>query len=1184
MKNLLHFFLIVGLLISAGPVTAAVQSDTGRTFYVDSVSGSDDNKGTSEDETWASLAKVNSMRYEAGDRILFKAGTVYSGQLKPKGSGQKGKPIIIDAYDAGDRPRIDGRGNVNPTLLLQNVEYYEISNLEITNTGPTRAAGRMGVYIHVNNFGTAHNIKLKNLYIHDVNGSNVKSEGGGYGIRWNIEGDTVQSRFDGLLIEDCHLLRCDRNGIIGGGTYWRRDIWNPSTNIVIRGNLLEDIGGDGIVPICCDGCLVEYNILRGGRQRARDAAAGIWPWSCDNTIIQFNEVSNMKGTHDGQAFDSDWNCSNSLFQYNYSHDNEGGFFLACNKSDVAMPTSVGNVGTIVRYNISQNDGEYASGPIFELSGSIQDTLIYNNVVYIGGHLDILLVNSWNWEKGWADNTNFYNNVFYVDGNARYNFGGITNTVFENNVFYGNHANPPADPEAIKADPMLIAPGSGKDGLESLDGYKLQTASPCQKAGKILKGPVACDFYGNKIDPEAVPDIGVHALTSIKPFEVFGEAYKFEDIAVSDAVISLENNALRIRTGHTRDYPGITFKAPAAKWDLSQYQWLRLLVQNYDSEPVTVNLRVDSCGSDGKRKSITEHVKVASGKVMPLMVTVGGLIRLDKKVNIIGMRSDPFAGRKIDPTNITQMIVFVGRPKQNHDFSISHITSGGKVNAINNEDLFPFIDKYGQFIHKDWQGKCYSVDDIKTKGAQEQHYLKQNPGPTGRNKYGGWLNGPKLKSTGFFRVEKYQGKWWLVDPDGLLFWSHGINCVGNSISTPITDRQNYFEKLPQKGSLLAEFYGRGNWAPHGYYQQHRPYRTFDFGGANLLRKYGRDWKSRANEVTQHRLRSWGLNTIGNWSDRNIYLMRRTPYVTTIRLNSKKLEGSEGYWSKFPDVFDKNFRNGVHKALQREKGKTIDDPWCIGYFVDNELSWGDEVSLAVAALKSPAEQEAKKAFISDLKTKYETLEKFNAAWGKKYKSWDELLESTEDPKVQKEQTREDLRLFYIKTAETYFRIIKEEMNKIAPHRLYLGCRFAWVNDLASRAASKYCDVVSYNRYTYGIEDLKLPTGSMDKPLINGEFHFGALDRGMFHTGLRKSKDQIERSQHYKNYVQSALLNPAVVGTHWFQYRDQATTGRGDGENYQIGFVDVCDKPYYEIVRAASQIGEKMYQYRFDNTGGK
>ena len=43
----------------------------------------------------------------------------------------------------------------------------------------------------------------------------------------------------------------------------------------MRSNLLENIGGDGIVPEGCDGALLEHNILRGGRMRAEDYAAGL---------------------------------------------------------------------------------------------------------------------------------------------------------------------------------------------------------------------------------------------------------------------------------------------------------------------------------------------------------------------------------------------------------------------------------------------------------------------------------------------------------------------------------------------------------------------------------------------------------------------------------------------------------------------------------------------------------------------------------------------------------------------------------------------------------------------------------------------------------------------------------------------------------------------------------------------
>jgi len=122
-----------------------------------------------------------------------------------------------------------------------------------------------------------------------------------------------------------------------------------------------------------------------------------------------------------------------------------------------------------------------------------------------------------------------------------------------------------------------------------------------------------------------------------------------------------------------------------------------------------------------------------------------------------------------------------------------------------------------------------------------------------------------------------------------------------------------------------------------------------------------------------------------------------------------------------------------------------------------------------------------------------------------------------------------------------------------------------------------VVSFNRYEPSVANLRLPQG-VDRPVVIGEFHFGALDRGMFHTGLVPTSNQAERAAAYVAYVRSALANPLIVGTHWFQFGDQATTGRGDGENYQIGFVDICDTPYQETIQAARQVGYQLYRERF------
>jgi hypothetical protein len=142
--------------------------------------------------------------------------------------------------------------------------------------------------------------------------------------------------------------------------------------------------------------------------------------------------------------------------------------------------------------------------------------------------------------------------------------------------------------------------------------------------------------------------------------------------------------------------------------------------------------------------------------------------------------------------------------------------------------------------------------------------------------------------------------------------------------------------------------------------------------------------------------------------------------------------------------------------------------------------------------------------------------------------------------------------------------------------LECRFSSFNPLATGAAAKFCDVVCFNRYRRDIRNFDFAVG--DKPVIIGEFHFGALDRGMFHTGLVPVASQEARAEAYTSYGRSALEHPNVVGTHWFKWSDEPLTGRAyDEENYQIGFVDVADTPYPETVKAAREIGEEMYRVR-------
>jgi hypothetical protein len=84
-------------------------------------------------------------------------------------------------------------------------------------------------------------------------------------------------------------------------------------------------------------------------------------------------------------------------------------------------------------------------------------------------------------------------------------------------------------------------------------------------------------------------------------------------------------------------------------------------------------------------------------------------------------------------------------------------------------------------------------------------------------------------------------------------------------------------------------------------------------------------------------------------------------------------------------------------------------------------------------------------------------------------------------------------------------------------------------------------------------------------------------LFHPGIVEVKDQAARAETYKQFVGDALRHPAIVGCHWFQYRDESTTGRSDGENFQIGFVNVTDQPYAETIAACREVAYAMYAIR-------
>ena len=674
------------------------------------------------------------------------------------------------------------------------------------------------------------------------------------------------------------------------------------------------------------------------------------------------------------------------------------------------------------------------------------------------------------------------------------------------------------------------------------------------------------------------------LFASEDMTVFFDAGKIGTVVGQSAATELKGSELFVMSGLEGASPGIVLRG---NWNIPADSEMVIVMTNHDHRMLYLRCRLDSAGfsGSGRNSSVTSGVVLHHGETREWRFRLPMKIPQSLNEKFIGMRGNPFGPQgggnsAFDSQNITQVTISAEQRGVPLHWSIKSIVAKpvppSDLLSIPEEKFFPMIDKYGQFIHRDWAGKIKDDSDLKKAYEAELIDLEAHPSPADRNKYGGWTAGPKMDATGHFRVEKVNGKWWLVDPEGYLFWSNGLVRVDIDIATtPITHREFYFADLPPREGLFSSCYRTGN-SSRMNYQVTGPLLTFDFSRANFIRKYGEDWSAVYNDLVHKRLRSWGINTLANYSSAQFYGMNRTPYTLNLGVSARAIAGSAGYWGQFGDPFDPRFRQSIRTSAQQAARAHGQNPWCLGFFVQNEISWGTETSLSLASLTSPADQPAKIAIVEHLKKKYEDIAKLNAVWQNQYESWDALLHSTTKPNER--LAYEDLLECYRLITECYFRTINEELKAAMPHKLYMGCRFSARNQIASTVAAEYCDIVSFNEYRYDLDGFSMPEG-IDKPCIVGEFHFGALDRGMFHTGLCPVESQAIRAETYERYVKSGLANPLIVGTHWHLYMDQATTGRPlDNENYQVGFLSSCDSPYPEIIGAARRVGEQMYEFRY------
>jgi hypothetical protein len=436
---------------------------------------------------------------------------------------------------------------------------------------------------------------------------------------------------------------------------------------------------------------------------------------------------------------------------------------------------------------------------------------------------------------------------------------------------------------------------------------------------------------------------------------------------------------------------------------------------------------------------------------------------------------------------------------------------------------PLVDEFGQWAQVDWPDKAHSLDDLKAAWSAEEKSLGSAANEFDFSKYGGFQN-TQAKATGFFRVEKIDDRWWFVDPEGHLFLSIGSDVMVPWMGTRTEGRNGVFTALPPADLRPPSF--RQNQGG-----------TVSFYTWNLLRRFGDDWQQSWIDLSLKRMDAWGLNTIANWASPQLGAAKKKPYIVMLRGWGIDNTGYLG----LPDVYADEFEKKVDASAAEQCEPRKDDPWLLGYFVANEPPWpGRESDIVNAILEGrdcPIQREAKK-FLADGDTR-------------------------------------QLRREFVDTAvERFITLVNAAIKKHDPNHLNLGLRFGSRPTEAMLRASRGFDVFSMNSYGYEVNKSAVDAAYRvtEKPVLIGEFHFGTPGRGMA-AGLLQTKDQAERGVAYRYYVENAAAHPAIIGLHWFEWIDEPNTGRNDGENYNIGMVDVTDRPYQELIDAMKTTHKRL-----------
>ena len=388
----------------------------------------------------------------------------------------------------------------------------------------------------------------------------------------------------------------------------------------------------------------------------------------------------------------------------------------------------------------------------------------------------------------------------------------------------------------------------------------------------------------------------------------------------------------------------------------------------------------------------------------------------------------------------------------------------------------------------------------------------------------------------FSLQQSAERWWLTSPEGRQFFSMGVCVLDQG-----TARHLYNEARPAYGAW-KHYETPNHWA----------------------------------DASLKRLKDWKFTTIGGWSDVATLGASReqTLYLTPV------LHLGSTVGAPWLDMWDEKNLARMERIAVEKIDPLRDDPRVIGYYSDNELGWWC-ATLWQMTLDHPATSGQRQRLVKLVREHYgddwqALLADFEPAGAT---NWDELeLRGTLAHRPGSGGVR-TMRKFLAAMAERYYQLMRDTIRKHDPDALYLGDRYqSFYYPEVARTSARYVDVSSTNlnaSWNDGqflrcyLDTLHNLTG---KPVLVSEFYMAAVDNRSGNpnasSGFPVVETQQERAAAAHRTLHAVVSLPYVVGADWFQYYDEPPHGRGDGEDYNFGLVDIHDRPYEEVTALFSQ----------------